>query len=231
MKTEISGAVSIRAGAVLLKGDLCIPEDASSIVLFAHGSGSGRTSPHNQYVAQVLQEAGLATLLFDLLTDDEAEIDERTAHLRFEIRFLAERLLGVSDWIRHHERSRSMQIGYFGASTGAAAALVAAAERPEQVSAVVSWGGRPDLAGTALARVRSATLLIVGALDQTVLSLNRHALAELTCLKELRIIPGATHRFEEPGTLEQAALHAREWFATCFAAESATPEDALRGRV
>jgi dienelactone hydrolase len=181
-------------------------------VLFAHGSGSSRHSSRNRHVARVLNDANLATLLFDLLTPEEEEVDAYTAHLRFDIGLLAERLIGATDWLVQYPDTRHLRIGYFGASTGAGAALVAAAERAELVGAVVSRGGRPDLAGPALARVRAPTLLIVGEYDFQVIQLNRTAFAQLRCEKQLVIVPGATHLFEEPGTLDEAARLAREWF-------------------
>jgi dienelactone hydrolase len=204
--------VRLAAGAVALEGNLTLPEGARGIVLFAHGSGSSRHSPRNRYVARLLNEAKLATLLIDLLTPEEEAIDVRTAHWRFDIGLLAARLVAATDWLAQQPDTRDLSIGYFGASTGAAAALVAAAERPDGVGAVVSRGGRPDLAGAALARVRAPTLLIVGGNDRQVIELNRAALAELRCEKKLVIVPGATHLFEEPGALDAAARHAREWF-------------------
>ena len=204
--------VRIVAGWPTLEGDLNIPEGARGIVLFAHGSGSSRHSPRNRHVAQQLNEASLATLLVDLLTEKEEVIDLRTARLRFDIGLLAERLVGVTDWLLQQPDTRGLQIGYFGASTGAAAALVAAAERPDAVAAIVSRGGRPDLAGPYLPRVRAPTLLIVGGNDVQVIELNRTALAQLRCDKQLVIVPGATHLFEEPSALDQVARLAREWF-------------------
>jgi putative phosphoribosyl transferase len=204
--------VRVAAGPVTLEGNLSLPEGARGIVLFAHGSGSSRHSPRNRYVAQVLNEAKLATLMVDLLTPDEEAIDLRTAHLRFDIGLLAERLVGVTDWLTQYPDTRHLRVGYFGASTGAASALVAAAQRPDAVDAVVSRGGRPDLAGPALARVRVPTLLIVGGNDFEVIELNRKALALLRCEKRLVIVPGATHLFEESGALEEVARLAREWF-------------------
>jgi dienelactone hydrolase len=197
---------------VTLDGDFSLPEDAHAIVLFAHGSGSSRHSSRNRYVARLLNRAKLATLLIDLLTPDEEAIDLRTGHLRFDIGLLAERLVGATDWLTRHPDMRHRPIGYFGASTGAAAALVAAAECPDPVGAVVSRGGRPDLAGLALPRVRAPTLLIVGGNDAQVIQLNRAAFAQLRCEKELVIVPGATHLFEEPGALEEVARLARGWF-------------------
>jgi len=180
--------------------------------LFAHGSGSSRHSPRNRYVAQVLQDAGLATLLIDLLTPDEEQVDMRTGHLRFDIGLLAERLVGATDWLTQQPNTQNLRVGYFGASTGAGAALVAAAERPDVVAAVVSRGGRPDLAGPALARVQAPTLLIVGGNDVPVISMNDEAMAQLRAEKQLVIVPGATHLFEEPGALEEVARLARDWF-------------------
>src|SRR5918992_1344538 len=204
--------VRITTAPVTLEGNLTLPEKATGIVLFAHGSGSSRHSPRNRYVARLLNEAKLGTLLVDLLTAEEEVTDMRTAHLRFDIGLLARRLVAVTDWLTIQEHTRALRIGYFGASTGAAAALVAAAERPEAVAAIVSRGGRPDLAGPALARVRAPTLLIVGSLDTVVLELNEFALELLPGEKELAIVPGATHLFEEPGALEEVARLAREWF-------------------
>jgi putative phosphoribosyl transferase len=204
--------VRITAGPVILEGNLNLPEGARGIVLFAHGSGSSRHSPRNRYVAQLLNQAKFATLLVDLLTAEEEAIDLRTAQLRFDIGLLAARLAGVTDWLVQYPDTEALQIGYFGASTGAAAALVAAAERPAAIGAVVSRGGRPDLAGPYLPRVQAPTLLIVGGNDFQVIELNRAAFAQLRCEKELVIVPGATHLFEEPGALDQVAQLAREWF-------------------
>ena len=197
---------------MLLEGNLSLPEGARGIVLFAHGSGSSRFSPRNRYVAQLLNQARLATLLVDLLSPEEEAVDLRTAQLRFNIGLLAERLVAVTDWLVQQPDTRPLGIGYFGASTGAAAALVAAAERPKIVRAVVSRGGRPDLAGPALAHVEAPTLLIIGGSDPLVIELNRAALAQLRCEKRLVIVPGATHLFEEPGTLDEVARLARQWF-------------------
>jgi putative phosphoribosyl transferase len=204
--------VRIPAGTVTLAGSLTLPEQTQAIVLFAHGSGSSRFSPRNRYVARLLNEAKLATLLVDLLTVHEEVIDARTARLRFDIDLLAERLVDATDWLTEFPDTKHLRIGYFGASTGAAAALAAAAIRPDVVNAVVSRGGRPDLAGAALTRVQAATLLIVGENDGQVIELNRAALAELRCEKQLVIVPGATHLFEEPGTLDVVAQLARDWF-------------------
>lgn len=211
--------VRVAAGPVFLDGNLSLPEGARGIVLFAHGSGSSRLSPRNRYVAQLLNQAKLATLLVDLLTTEEEVVDLQTAQLRFDIRLLAERLVGVTDWLTQTPETRQLRIGYFGASTGAGAALVAAAERPEAVGAIVSRGGRPDLAGSALSRVHAPTLLIVGGNDVQVIALNRAALAQLRCEKQLVIVPGATHLFEEPGALDQVALLARDWFERHLAQE------------
>src|ERR1700730_12009391 len=203
--------VQVPAGAVTLEGNLTLPQDSQAVVLFAHGSGSSRHSPRNRYVARMVNEAKLATLLIDLLTPHEEVIDERTAQLRFDIDLLAERLVDTTDWLTQYPDTKYLRIGYFGASTGAAAALVAAAERPDQVHAIVSRGGRPDLAGPALPRVRAPTLLIVGGNDVQVIELNRLALAQLRSEKQLVIIPGATHLFEEPGALDKVAWLARGW--------------------
>ena len=202
----------IPARSVVLEGEVHVGDESRGIVLFVHGSGSSRFSPRNQFVARSLRDAGLATLLFDLLTREEEAIDVATRHLRFDIGLLAERLVDASRWIRTRPETRELKIGYFGASTGGGAALVAAAELGDEVGAVVSRGGRPDLAGDALARVKSPTLLIVGGFDEPVIRLNEEALARLRCEKELRIVPGATHLFEEHGALEEVARLAGEWF-------------------
>lgn len=194
-----------------LEGELGAPRELRGIVVFAHGSGSSRRSPRNQYVARVLRQAGMATLLFDLLTDEEDAVDRKTAELRFNIALLAKRLRQATEWVKASPQISGIEVGYFGASTGAAAALVAAAEA-EGIAAVVSRGGRPDLAGTALAKVQTPTLLIVGGADPQVLELNRRALSQLTCEKRLEVVHGATHLFEEAGTLEEAARLARLWF-------------------
>jgi putative phosphoribosyl transferase len=204
--------VRVSAGPVELEGILDIPEGAQGIVLFAHGSGSGRHSPRNRYVAEVLRKAGLATLLVDLLTPEEEEVDLRTRHLRFDIGLLADRLSGATDWLAQHPNTQDLPVGYFGASTGAGAALVAAAEHPEAAGAVVSRGGRPDLAGALLSRVAAPTLLIVGGEDEPVIGMNREALAQLRSEKEIEVLPGATHLFEEPGKLEEVARLATDWF-------------------
>ena len=219
-----SVSMQIPAGRVVLEGDLSVPEPTQGMVLFAHGSGSSRHSPRNRYVARVLQQAGLATLLFDLLTRDEELVDMRTAGLRFDIPLLAERLLQATQWIVQRPEAEGLRIGYFGASTGAAAALVAAAKVPQQLGAVVSRGGRPDLAGSALARVQAPTLLIVGGADAAVIDLNRGALDQLRCEKRLEIVPGASHLFEEPGTLEEVARLARSWFRAHLGARQHRPD-------
>ena len=205
-------AVKVAAERVTLDGDLVVPAGARGVVAFAHGSGSSRHSSRNRYVASVLQEAGLATLLMDLLTSQEEIVDQRTAHLRFDIDLLAERLAGAIDWLAGRSATAGLGVGLFGASTGGGAALVAAAQRPDAVAAVVSRGGRPDLAGDALPLVQAPTLLLVGGRDEPVIKLNEWALARLQCRKELHIVPGATHLFEEPGTLEEVARLARDWF-------------------
>lgn len=206
-------AVQVRTAGVTLDGDLGLPPGAEGVVLFAHGSGSGRKSSRNRYVAQVLRNAGLATLLIDLLTADEEVIDRRTAELRFDIPLLAERLVGAIDWLVAQPETAGLPVGLFGASTGAGAALMAAVARPESTAAVVSRGGRPDLAGAALSAVRAPTLLLVGGWDAPVITLNQEAYAQLTAPKELVIVPGATHLFEEPGTLEEVARLAAAWFS------------------
>jgi pimeloyl-ACP methyl ester carboxylesterase len=204
--------LAIDVDGVTLQGDLALPGGATGLVVFAHGSGSSRHSPRNRHVAGQLQSGGLGTLLFDLLTLREEAIDERTAELRFDIELLARRLVAVTDWLALDDRTKGLSIGYFGASTGAAAALIAAAERPDVVRAVVSRGGRPDLAARALARVRAATLLIVGGYDHPVIEMNEEAFNALRCVRRMEIVPGATHLFEEPGTLDEVARLARDWF-------------------
>jgi pimeloyl-ACP methyl ester carboxylesterase len=204
--------VHIPSGEVILEGELQIPGAAKGIVLFAHGSGSSRFSPRNQYVARVIREAGIGTLLFDLLTREEEAIDLKTRHLRFDICLLARRLVDASNWIAERSETKHLRAGYFGSSTGGGAALVAASEIGDEIGAVVSRGGRPDMAGEALTRVVSPTLLIVGGLDQVVIQLNEEAYRRLRCKKELKIVPGATHLFEEPGKLEEVARLAAEWF-------------------
>jgi putative phosphoribosyl transferase len=204
--------VDVPAGRVTVQGGLTIPPQATAVVLFAHGSGSGRYSPRNRYVASVLHDASFATLLIDLLTPEEEEIDLRTRELRFDIGLLAERLVGATEWLHELPDTGDLRVGYFGASTGAGAALVAAAAVPDRVGAVVSRGGRPDLAGDALEKVRAPTLLIVGGDDVPVMGMNRAAMKQLTCETRLEIIEGASHLFEEPGALERVAELARDWF-------------------
>jgi len=204
--------VRLQAGQVELDGDLEVPAGAAGVVLFAHGSGSSRHSPRNRQVAAALRQAGLATLLLDLLTTAEEELDRATAELRFDVGMLAERLVAAVDWLLAEAATAGLPVGAFGASTGAGAALVAAVERPQAVAAVVSRGGRPDLAGAALAQVRAPTLLIVGGRDRQVLDLNRAALAELPPSSRLEVVPDATHLFEEPGALDQVARLAAAWF-------------------
>ena len=207
-RVEHEQPVTVTTGLVTLRGILGLPEKPRGVVLFAHGSGSGRLSPRNTFVARTLQEGGLATLLLDLLEEQEAE-DRRKV---FDIDLLADRLLAATDWLSQHPATRGLRLGYFGASTGAGAALQAAARSPESVSAVVSRGGRPDLAAPYLPKVTAPTLLIVGELDVQVIGMNQGALALLTCPKKLVIVPGATHLFEEPGALERVAELALRWF-------------------
>jgi len=204
--------VAVSAGGVTLPGELVMPARATGLVVFVHGSGSSRFSPRNRFVAGLLNDGGLATLVFDLLTPAEHRIDEQTAELRFDIDLLARRTIGTIDWLGPEPGVAGLRLGLFGASTGAAAALAAAAARPDRVAAVVSRGGRPDLAMPALPRVRAPTLLIVGGLDAPVIGMNRCAAARLAAEWRLEIVPGATHLFEEPGKLEQLAVLARDWF-------------------
>jgi putative phosphoribosyl transferase len=205
--------VQIRAGHAVLSGNLTIPDGADALVLFAHGSGSSRHSPRNQFVARTLNDNGLATLLFDLLTQEEEALDMRTGEHRFNIDLLAERLVHATKWANQQEETRDLRVGYFGSSTGGAAALVAAAEMPREVGAVVSRGGRPDLAGDALPKVQAPTLLIVGGNDDIVIELNEMARDQMRCEVKLEIVPGATHLFEEPGALEKVAKLASDWFS------------------
>lgn len=209
-----SGAEHLRvdAGGVHLEGELSCPAEARGVVLFAHGSGSGRRSPRNRFVAAGLNEGGLGTLLFDLLTEEEEQIDRVTRHLRFDIDLLAARLGGAVDWLGREERMARLPLGLFGASTGAAGALIVAARKPERVKAVVSRGGRPDLAGPALRHVKAPTLLVVGGLDGPTIEINERADQVLRCERALRVVPGASHLFEEPGTLEEVVRLARGWF-------------------
>jgi dienelactone hydrolase len=210
-------AVHIAAGGKTLEGDLAVRGTARGVILFAHGSGSSRHSPRNRFVARHFQESGFATLLLDLLTAEEEQVDVVTRHLRFDIPLLGERLIAALDWLSAHEQTRDLPVGLFGASTGAAAALLAAAARQNRVGAVVSRGGRPDLAGAALRQVTVPTLLIVGERDEQVIELNRQAMRQLAGEARLVIIPGATHLFEEPGTLEQVARVASDWFGAHLA--------------
>jgi dienelactone hydrolase len=205
--------VQIPAGRAVLSGNLTIPKNSVALILFAHGSGSSRLSPRNQFVARTLNRAGLGTLLFDLLTPEEEALDIHTREHRFNISLLAERLVHATNWARQQEETRDQRIGYFGSSTGGAAALVGAAELPQDVGAVVSRGGRPDLAGDALPRVQAPTLLIVGGNDEVVIDLNEMARDQMRCEVKLEIIPGATHLFEESGALEQVAKLASDWFS------------------
>ncbi|MDH3688740.1 MAG: dienelactone hydrolase family protein [Gammaproteobacteria bacterium] len=204
--------IAVQAGRTDLEGILAIPHGSKAIVLFAHGSGSSRFSSRNHFVARKLNDAGLATLLFDLLTAEEHKIDQVTRELRFDIALLSERLVSAVDWVNGYKPTRRFKIGLFGASTGAAAALIAAAEKPDQVEAVVSRGGRPDLAGDALPRVCAPTLLIVGGHDDVVIQLNQEASRLLNVAHSMEIVPGATHLFEEPGKLERVSQLACDWF-------------------
>ena len=223
--------ITLDAGAATLSADLHVPDEAEGLVIFAHGSGSGRTSPRSESVARVIQYAGIGTLLFDLLTPDEAAEDALTGALRFDIAFLAERLSAVARRMRADEATRGLAIGYFGASTGAAAALAAAADEPDAIRAVVARGGRPDLAARFLPRVRAPTLLLAGGADTPVVYMNQRAYELLECEKQLTIIPGASHLFEEPGTLDQVARFAAAWFQRHLTtgAFSAAAERRLRG--
>src|ERR1700716_708024 len=218
-----SRTVEITADGVTLEGDLAIPDGARGIVLFAHGSGSSRHSSRNKFVAEELRRGELGTLLLDLLTPQEEQIDMRTAQLRFDIGLLAERLIGGVGWLDTQDETRALPVGLFGASTGGGAALVAAARRPDRVGAVVSRGGRPDLAGEELPRVRAPTLLIVGGNDPAVIELNKQALRQMVAEVELVIVPRATHLFEEPGALEHVAELARNWFVGHLAPQSVAP--------
>jgi dienelactone hydrolase len=217
--------VQIPAGHAVLSGSLTIPENAVALVLFAHGSGSSRHSPRNQFVARTLTHAGLGTLLFDLLTPEEEALDIYTREHRFNISLLAERLVSSTKWTMQQQETRDLRIGYFGSSTGGAAALVAAAELPHGVAAVVSRGGRPDLAGDALQNVQAPTLLIVGGNDDIVIELNEMARDRMRCEVKLEIIPGATHLFEEPGALEQVAKRASDWFLLYLSDKSRMTEE------
>ena len=223
--------IAIDLQGAKLEGTLTVPKDAKGLVLFAHGSGSSRHSRRNRYVAQVFESQAIGTLLFDLLTRGEELIDQYRGELRFNIPFLARRLVGATHWVKSNANTKQLKLGYFGASTGAGAALVAGAELPEMLSAIVSRGGRPDLAGGALGLVRAPTLLIVGGRDETVITMNQEALAQLKCPeKKLVIVPGATHLFEEPGTLEEVARIAAEWFTRCFTAAGKAQVQTVRTR-
>ena len=213
-----ASAVRVPIDGRSLPGDLTLPAGATGLVLFAHGSGSSRRSPRNQFVARMLEQSRLATLLIDLLTPEEEAVDERTAHLRFDIELLANRLVAIVDWLRRHPQTGTCRIGLFGASTGGGAALVAAARRPDQIAAVVSRGGRPDLAGDALLKVAAPTLLIVGGHDTPVIDMNRDAMARMHGEVALEIVPGATHLFEERGTLNRVAELAAGFFSRHLAA-------------
>jgi putative phosphoribosyl transferase len=212
MKVSDERIIAVQVGDATLEGALVVPADARAVVLFAHGSGSSRHSPRNRYVADDLHAGRLGTLLVDLLTSSEESVDLATKELRFDIELLAERLAGAILWLSREETTRHLPIGLFGASTGAAAALVAAARMPDRVGAVVSRGGRPDLAGADLPSVTAPTLLIVGGNDDVVIALNRRAMNQMRAPVRLEIVPGATHLFEEPGTLEAVARLARDWF-------------------
>jgi putative phosphoribosyl transferase len=227
---RLESTISIRAGNVTLEGTLGIPAGAMGVVLFAHGSGSSRFSSRNRHVARVLRDAGLGTLLLDLLTRSEEEVDEITRHHRFDIQMLADRLVHTVDWLAREPDTEHLTVGLFGASTGAGAALVAAAERPVRVDAVVSRGGRPDLAGNALRLVEAPTLLLVGERDEPVIDLNEEARRHMRGVVTLQIIPRATHLFEEPGTLEMVAEHARDWFLQYLGHERAEAQTARRSR-
>lgn len=227
----ISKRVFIPIDSIELEGDLQIPPGASGVVLFAHGSGSSRHSSRNQFVARVIRENGIGTLLFDLLTREEEAVDTNTRHLRFDIDLLSQRLVAAAIWLadQTETESENLSIGFFGASTGGAAALVAAARLKGGVRAVVSRGGRPDLAGASLSEVISPVLLIVGGRDDVVIELNQQAFAKLNCAKQLKIVPGATHLFEEPGALETVAQLAAEWFARHFATRQLTRAGTSQG--
>jgi putative phosphoribosyl transferase len=213
--------VHIPAGPVIVDGNLTMRQSTSGLVLFAHGSGSSRHSPRNQFVARMLNQAGLGTLLFDLLTPEEESVDLRTRKHRFNIGLLAERLVHATKWAKQQQQTRDLRVGYFGSSTGGAAALVAAAELPDDVGAVVSRGGRPDLAGDALPKVKAPTLLIIGGEDHVVIELNEHARAQMRCEIKIDIVPGATHLFQEQGALEQVARLASDWFVNHIGGNSA----------
>jgi putative phosphoribosyl transferase len=222
---EVMRDVEIMAEDVTVQGDLSVPPDAGGIVIFAHGSGSSRHSPRNQFVSRSLEDAGFATLLMDLLTQEEEDDDRTTGKVRFDVDLLASRLAAATEWAKEQASTRDLDVGYFGASTGAAAALIAAAKNADDVRAVVSRGGRPDLARSALSRVRAPTLLIVGAHDPLVVELNRDAYASLRVEKRFEVVPRATHLFEEPGALERVAELALDWFVAHLGVEAARPEE------
>jgi putative phosphoribosyl transferase len=212
LSKEERNLVQIASGEETINGNLTVPEGSKGIVLFAHGSGSSRFSPRNRYVAELMNKKGIATLLIDLLTADEEAVDEYTGQYRFDVSMLAERLVVSTKWLKTNSATKKLSVGYFGASTGAAAALIAAAKLPDDIAAVVSRGGRPDLAGENLAKVKAPTLLIVGGIDTEVLQLNREALQLIRAEKKLEIVPGASHLFEESGKLEEAAAFSISWF-------------------
>jgi putative phosphoribosyl transferase len=216
-RSPIRHDVRIPIDSVTLEGDLAIPSDAAGLVVFAHGSGSSLHGVRNQHVARLLRDARMGTLLFDLLTPGEEAVDRQTQHLRFDIGLLSHRLFGTVEWCRRNDETRPLPLGFFAASTGGAAALVAAAEPLSAAMSVVLRGGRPDMAGEALKSVRAPTLLIVGGEDDWVLQRNMESYGRLPCEKELKIIPGASHLFEEPGALEQVARHAAAWFVRTLA--------------
>ena len=217
---EDEGLVHVRVGDVTLAGNLVLPRHPTGLVLFAHGSGSSRFSSRNRFVASYLRDGGLGTFLLDLLTPDEERVDDVTRNLRFDIAMLAERLVGAAEWLKEHAETRNMRVGLFGASTGGGAALMAAAARPELFHAVVSRGGRPDLAGDVLPDVRTPTLLIVGSRDRQVIVMNQEAYDQMSAVRQMEIVQGATHLFEEPGTLARVAQLARDWFQKYLTADS-----------
>jgi dienelactone hydrolase len=228
---EMTAEIAVSIPPKNLAGDLAVCEAAPGVILFAHGSGSSRHSVRNRRVAHVLQQAGFSTLLLDLLTSAEEEIDVRTAQFRFDIPLLAGRLIDAIDWLKTQDATKDLPIALFGASTGAAAALVAASRRSAEIAAVVSRGGRPDLAGAALTQVQAPTLFIVGGEDHAVMPLNREALARLQCRKTFSIVPGATHLFEEPGTLEEVSMMARQWFVTYLRQRGDVTHDRASGHL
>jgi dienelactone hydrolase len=225
---NVERTIKVPVDHIALEGTLGVPENAAGIVLFAHGSGSSRFSSRNRYVARVLRDGGFATLLLDLLSPAEEEVDEITRHHRFDIQMLADRLVAAIDWLAPEASTSTLPVGLFGASTGGGAALVAAAERPDRVAAVVSRGGRPDLAGDALPQVKAPTLLIVGGDDDVVIGLNEDAKRQMRTEVRLEIVPGATHLFEEPGALEEVARLARHWFARYLTAPAGTVASSTR---